>query len=126
MLEVGQKLEEVMLSPLLVDETQRLAQLHHALERAEADYFTTARRKIYGARLLDAAELFARRGEGVSASQARAAGMAFTSDVPIHDIPFARGVFERIFDLDAAAKAKGRAPEAAERGPLPGKLIVPP
>ena len=43
-LAVGQKLEEVMLSPLLVDETQRLAQMRHALERAANDYFTSQRR----------------------------------------------------------------------------------
>lgn len=122
-LAVGQKLEEVLLSPLLIDDAQRLAQLRHALERATADYFTAARRKLYAARLLDTVELFSKRGNTVSSAQARAVGDAFLSDLPIHEIPFARGLFERIFDLEAAAKAKR--PTTEEVKPESGGLILP-
>ncbi len=104
-LAVGQKLEEVMLSPLLVDETQRLAQMRHALERAATEYFTSQRRSLYAARLRDAAEHFLDRGDSVNADRARAVAAALASDRPIEEIPFARGMFERIFDLEAAAKA---------------------
>jgi len=121
-LRTGQQLEEVMLSPLLVDETQRLAQLHHALERAEADYFTRERRDRFGVRLLDAAEFFAGRSEVASAARARAAAAALRSEQPIHEIPFARAFFERIFDLQAALKSKHPQPRPE---PTSGGLILP-
>jgi hypothetical protein len=120
---VGQKLEEVLLSPLLIDEAQRLAQLRHALERAAADYFTAERRKRYAARLLDAAEFFSRRDDTINSARAQAVGDAFSSDLPIHEIPFARGIFDRIFDLDAAAKA--HRPPTEKSAPDPGGLILP-
>jgi hypothetical protein len=120
---IGQKLEEVMVSPLLVDETQRLAQMRHALERSAAEFFTPARRALLGARLRDAAEFFASRGDGENAARARAVSAALSSERPVQEIPFARGMFERIFDLDAAAKQMlPPRPEHPERSP--GGLIL--
>jgi hypothetical protein len=122
-LALGQRLEEVLLSPLLIDDAQRLGQLRHALERATADFFTADRRRLYATRLLDAVDLFSQRGDTINAARARAVGDALASDLPIHEIPFARGVFERIFDLEAAAKAKR--PPTEEVKPRPGGLILP-
>ena len=115
-LALSQKLEEVAVSPLYVDEQQRLAQLQRTVEGAVTAYFTPERREGFAARATDAAEVFELRGEDEAAARAAALAQAFASDRDVLTIPFARAFFERILNLEAASKI---GPPEAQDAPQP-------
>ncbi len=119
---LSQSLSAVVQSPLYVDETQRLAQLRRVVEQATVAFFDVDRRRRYALRAAEAAEVFRFQGADLDAGRALALAEALRGEREVLEIPFARGFFERLLNLEAALKP---APPAAAPPPVAPALIVP-
>jgi hypothetical protein len=118
--EVAAKLDEILVSPLYVDEAQRAAQLARAVSDAVERYFDAGRRAILSSRLLSVAEHLLHRGEPAHAAAAAAAARALAGVTPAAEIPFARLLVEKAFP---PPPPPGDAPGPPEAG---SPLIVAP
>jgi hypothetical protein len=121
---VAAKLDEAAVSPLYLDERQRLEGMERVLADAVDTYFDEARRRRVAARLFAVAEHLAGRGDEQHARHAAAAGRALARGAPAASIPFARLLVEKAFPLrdgEASAAATG-----AQRGGLeaPGAPLI--
>lgn len=125
---LAQKLDEISVSPLYLDERQRAEQARHALSAAMEAYFTAERKARLSSRLLDMAWHLAEMDDAEGASLAAAAARAIGQGAADR-VPFARRLFEKAFpglgeplpEPGAAVPAE-TPPEAA----APGEpLIIP-
>ncbi len=119
------KLDEVLVSPLLLDERQKAERWERTVEQAATDYFTPERRARYARRLFEMSDRFAEDGRREAAERAQAAARQLQGVGELLENPFARRLFSRVF---APAPAREREPE--ERRPpeppaAPGGLVLP-
>jgi len=111
---LAQKLDEIAVSPLYLDDQQRAEQSARAIADAVQAYFADApRRARWAARLLSVAAHLADSGDAVHARLAAAASRALTRGDDASTIPFARLLVEKAFpaaEPPAAPAGEPRAP----------------
>lgn len=115
--ELAQKLDEIGVSPLYVDDRQRAAQIAVTVARAVDAYFDEPRRRRVAARLFATAAHLSALGDPAHAASAASVSRALLAAVPAGDIPFARLLIEKAFPSAATS------PEATGAEP---SLIAPP
>jgi hypothetical protein len=120
--EVATRLDEIAVSPLYVDETQRAAQMAHTVAEAVERYLDARRRPLLAGRLFSIAAHLLDRGDGEHARTAAAAARAIAAGAPARDVPFARLLVEKAFP-GAPPEGAGRPAEAPAAD---SPLIVPP
>ncbi|HEX7488812.1 MAG TPA: hypothetical protein VF341_07890 [Anaeromyxobacteraceae bacterium] len=113
---LAQKLDEVAVSSLYLDERQRAEAGTRAIAAAVAAYFDGPTRALWASRLFAMADHLARAGDAVHARLAAAAARALRAGSAPERIPFARLLVEKAFPATPAPPA----PQPA------GSLIVPP
>jgi hypothetical protein len=118
--ETAARFDEIRVSPLYLNERQRYDQLMETMDRTIESYFDAARRARYAHRLRSLAEWFNAGGDDDKAELALAAAAQLDSGDAAVANPFARGLFERAFDLSPPLQG----PEP--KSPPPGSLIIPP
>jgi len=116
---LAQRLDEIAVSPLYVDERQRAAQATSTLADAVDAYFDDSRRRRLGARLFATASHLEGLGDREHARSAAAVARALVAGVPAGRIPFARLLLEKAFP-------KAAPPPVADAAREGGPLIVPP
>jgi hypothetical protein len=114
---LAQKLDEIAVSSLYLDERQRSDAARDAVSAAVASHFDGPRRSLWAGRLFTIADHLERAGDPVHARLAAATARALKEGIEAARIPFARLLVEKAFppDPDQAAAA----PSAQ------GPLIVP-
>ncbi len=117
---VAAKLDEITVSPLYVDEAQRVGQMANTVADAVDRYFDGARRAALSARLYSVAEHLVTADDPAHALAAAAAARALAAGTPPRTIPFARLLIEKAFPPPQIPS--GAPPEPAD----PGSLIVAP
>ncbi len=122
---LAQKLDEIAVSALYLDERQRAEAATGVVADAVAAHFDAPRRARWASRLFAVADHLDRSGDAVHARLAAAAARALRAGVPPDRIPFARLLVEKAFPATAAAPAAAPEPAAPAAGPS-GPLIVPP
>jgi hypothetical protein len=105
---VAAKLDEVMVSPLYVDERQRAEQMARIVADSAEAYLDAERRRLLSARLFAVAAHLRSRGDDAHARAAAAAARALAAGTPASEIPFARLLVAKAF------------PPAGPSGPGPG------
>jgi hypothetical protein len=113
--DLAAKLDEVMVSPLYVDERQRAERMAGLVADAVEAYFDAERRGVVSGRLFALAEHLRERGDVAHAQAAAAAGRALAAGAPAATIPFARLLVEKAFP---AAAPPGPPPAEPPAGPL--------
>jgi hypothetical protein len=113
---LAQKLDEVAVSSLYLDERQRAEAGARAVATAVAAYFDGPPRALWASRLFAVADHLARGGDAVHARLAAAAARALLAGTAPERIPFARLLVEKAFPATPTPPA----PQPA------GSLIVPP
>ncbi|MBS2032594.1 MAG: hypothetical protein JST54_32270 [Deltaproteobacteria bacterium] len=106
---LGQRIDEVATSRLVVDEAQRRQQLENALDRTAADHFDRATRDLWAERLFRQADYFDHTGRRPLCDLASATARALASDRPIAEIPFTRVLFQKAL-LEQTEAALDRLP----------------
>ena len=119
---VAAKLDEVMVSPLYIDERQRQEQAARVVAEAAEAYLDAGRRQLLSARLFAVAAHLQERGDVAHARAAGAVARALASGAPAASIPFARLLVEKAFP-PAGPSAPGPTPAAP---PSESPLIVAP
>ncbi len=114
---LAQKLDEVAVSSLYLDERQRAEAGTRAVAQAVAAHFDGPPRAVWAGRLFSLAEHLDRAGDAAHARLAAATARALRGGTAPELIPFARLLVEKAFPPSAAPT---RPP------PQPGSLIVPP
>jgi hypothetical protein len=94
---IAAKLDEVMVSPLYLDERQRQEQMARVVSDAAETYLDAGRRALLSARLLAVAAHLQERGDAAHARTAAAAARALASGTPAAAIPFARMLVAKAF-----------------------------
>jgi hypothetical protein len=117
--ELALKLDEIDVSPLLLDGRQKSERRQHVLDQAVESYFTRERRARYARRLFELCDLWTSRGRSEPAARASAVARHLVGAGPILEDPFSRRMFDRIFAAPSAAPA----PEPEK--PASGSLILP-
>jgi hypothetical protein len=95
--ELAGKLDEIDVSPLLLDDQQKIDRRQHVLDQAVESYFTPERRTRYARRLFELSDLWNAEGRSASAARAGATARHLAGAGPILDSPFARRMFQRVF-----------------------------
>jgi len=119
--QVAARLDEASVSPLYLDERQRLEGMRRIVADAVDAYLDEPRRRLVSARLFAAAEHLSARGDEPHARLAAAVGRALRAGAAPATIPFARLLVEKAFPLEdpSAAPAEGSRPApAAPASPL--------
>jgi hypothetical protein len=115
---VAAKIDEVLVSPLYIDERQRNEQLARVVADAVEAYFDAPRRALLSPRLFAVAAHLQARGDAAHARAAAAAARALADGTPAAAIAFARLLVEKAFP-PAGPSAPGPAPApAAPESPL--------
>lgn len=117
---LAHKLDEIAVSPVLVDERQRAEQSSRAIADAIEAYLEPPRRERLAGRLFATAAHLERAGDPASARRAAATARAIAAGAPASRIPFVRQLVERAF----APHEEAPVPPAPKR--TAGGLIVPP
>ncbi|MHB1843695.1 MAG: hypothetical protein ACYCWW_02520 [Deltaproteobacteria bacterium] len=120
---LAQKLDEIQVSPLLLDERQRAERFEHAIAQAVVTYFSPARRGRLARRLFELSDRWLADGRLPAAERAQAAARQLVAAGDILENPFARRLFARIFPPPPPPKREGSAPP--EPAPGPSGLILP-
>ena len=110
--EVAGRLDEIGVSPLYVDERQRLEQMARTLADAAERYFDEGRRRLVAGRLFSVADRLDRDGDPAHARSAAAAARALRAGTPTAGIPFARLLVEKAFPPEPSVPPPARAPDA--------------
>jgi hypothetical protein len=119
---LAQRLDEIAVSALYIDERQRAEAGEQAIADAvAAELAAPERRQRWASRLLAAADHLAAADDPIHARLAAAAARALRGGVDATRIPFARLLVEKAFPAGTAA-SPARAPAA----PTPTSLIIPP
>jgi hypothetical protein len=110
----GLKVDEIAVSQLYLDQTQKTQAMDRAAEEAAQQYFTPQRRALYARRLTEMAHVLQQTGRTDAAKTARAVAVALETDA---QNPFCRALFshalrDRLLDKPAAA-------------PSPASLVTP-
>jgi hypothetical protein len=113
---LAQKLDEIGVSALYIDEQQRAEAALKAVADATSAYFDDGRRALWAGRLFTTADHLARTGDAVHAGLAAAAGRALRRGIEVSQLPFARLLVEKAFPS---------APEMARPSREASPLIVP-
>lgn len=121
---LAQKLDEIAVSSLYLDEQQRAEAAARALAEAVTALCDEAGRARWSSRLFAVADHLARAGDGEHARIAAATARALRGGTPAERIPFARQLVEKAFPA-VAAPSSAAGPRAAPPA-APGPLIVPP
>jgi hypothetical protein len=117
--ELAVKLDEIEVSPLLLDERQKSDRRQNVLDQAVESYFTPERRARYARRLLERSDLWAAEDRADLAGRAAAVARHLAGSGAILENPFARRMFQRIFSrLPEVEKPEPEKPAASA-------LIVP-
>ncbi len=115
---LAQKLDEIAVSSLYIDERQRAGAADDAIARAVESELDGARRELWASRLFAIADHLDRAGDATHARLAAASARALRGGLPGPRIPFARLLVEKAF------------PPSTEPAPAPSAtgspLIVPP
>lgn len=111
------KLDEIAVSPLYLDERQRVEQAARTVTEAVDGYLDEGRRRVLAARLFTVAEHLRERGDPAHAGTAAAAARAVAAGAPASAIPFARLLVEKAFPPPAPAPP-GAPPEPEAVSPL--------
>lgn len=119
---LAQKLDEISVSSLYLDEAQRGEAAARAISDATAAYFDEPRRARWGSRLYALADHLRRSGDTSHARMAAAAARALRAGTEPARVPFARLLVEKAFP---PAPAPSREPPPRDE-PAPPSLIVPP
>ena len=106
---LGQRIDEVATSRLVVDEKQRRTQLENALDRTAADHFDRPTRELWSERLFRQADYFDHTGRRPLCDLASATARALAGDTPISEIPFVRVLFQKAL-LEQTEAALDRLP----------------
>lgn len=114
------RLDEISVSPVVLDERQRAEQAQQAIASAVAAYFDEERRARWSKRLLAAAGHLADAGDGPHARMAAAAARALAAGRDPLEIPFARMLLEKAFPARTPAASTDPASPAGG-----GPLIIP-
>ena len=116
---VGAKLDEIAVSPLYIDERQRVEQAVRTVAEAVDGYLDAERRRVLAARLFTVAEHLRERGDPAHATAAAAAARAIAGGAPASAVPFARLLVEKAFPPPPS-------PGAAPEPPPASALLVSP
>ncbi|HET7825180.1 MAG TPA: hypothetical protein VFK90_07590, partial [Anaeromyxobacter sp.] len=112
---VAAKIDEVLVSPLYIDERQRNEQLARVVADAVEAYFDAPRRARLSPRLFAVAAHLEARGDAAHARAAAAAARALAAGTPAGAIPFARLLVEKAFPpTGPSAPGPAPAPPAPE------------
>ena len=117
---VGAKLDEIAVSPLYIDERQRVEQAVRTVAEAVDGYLDAERRRVLAARLFTVAEHLRERGDPAHATAAAAAARAIAGGAPASTVPFARLLVEKAFPPPPPS------PGAAPEPPPASALLVSP
>jgi hypothetical protein len=120
---VAAKLDEVMVSPLYLDERQRSEQMARVVAEAVDGYLDPERRRVLSARLFAVAEHLLERGDAAHARAAAAAARALAGGSPAAAIPFARLLVEKAFP-PSGPSSPGPVPSAPQ-APEPPLIVSP-
>jgi hypothetical protein len=107
---IAAKLDEVMVSPLYIDERQRQEQLVRIVSEAAETYLDAGRRTLLSSRLLAVAAHLRDLGDDAHARAAAATARALASGMPAAAIPFARMLVAKAFP-PAGPSVPGSAPQ---------------
>jgi hypothetical protein len=121
--ELALKLDEIEVSPLLLDGRQKADRRQHVLDQAVESHFTPVRRARYARRLFELCDLWTAEEKPMPAARAAAVARHLVGAAPILEDPFARRMFQRIFAKPPAATQGSETPEPEK--PVSGGLIVP-
>ncbi|HVP68795.1 MAG TPA: hypothetical protein VMT17_16205 [Anaeromyxobacteraceae bacterium] len=102
---LAQRLDEVAVSPLYIDEQQRAAQVASTIADAVDSYFDGPRRSRLSARLFTTAAHLQGLGDDAHARSAAAVARALLAGVPAGQIPFARLLVEKAFPSSPPRRA---------------------
>lgn len=94
---VAAKLDEVLVSPLYVDERQRAEQMARVVADSAEAYLDADRRRLLSARLFAVAASLEARDDTAHARAAAAAARALAAGTPAAEIPFARLLVAKAF-----------------------------
>ena len=124
------KADEVATSNLFLDENQRAQQLSRTLHALVDGFFTAPIRRLYARRLWRMGELYQRIGRTATAQLAQAEARRLYHAPPGTPSAFALGLFEKVLQLSASARAprtSAAAPEPRKETERrsPGGLILP-
>ena len=115
---VAARLDEVMVSPLYIDERQRQEQLGRVLSEAAETYLDAGRRQLLSARLFAVAAHLQERADSAHARAAAAAAHALASGAPAAEIPFARLLVAKAFPPSGPSAPPPPASPPASESPL--------
>jgi hypothetical protein len=110
---IAAKLDEVLVSPLYLDERQRQEQMARLVSEAAETYLDAERRALLSARLFGVAAHLRERGDEAHARAAAAAARAIASGAPAAAVPFARLLVAKAFP-PAGPSTPGQAPAPPE------------
>jgi hypothetical protein len=119
---VAAKLDEAAVSPLYLDERQRLEAMTRIVSDAADAYLDEGRRRLVSSRLFEVAGHLAARGDDAHARLAAAVARALRAGAAPATIPFARLLVEKAFPLRDAPPP----PPAAGAAPPASPLILSP
>jgi hypothetical protein len=112
---IAAKLDEVLVSPLYLDERQRQEQLARLVSEAAETYLDAERRALLASRLFAVAAHLRERGDDAHARTAAATARAIASGAPAASVPFARLLVAKAFPpAGPSAPGPEAAPPAAE------------
>jgi hypothetical protein len=94
---IAAKLDEIVVSPLYIDERQRSEQAARTIADAVDGSLDADRRRVLAARLFAVAEHLRDRGDEDDARAAAAAARAIAGGAPASAVPFARLLVEKAF-----------------------------
>lgn len=115
--EVAAKLDEIDVSPLLLDERQKTDRRQHVLDQAVESYFTSERRARFARRLFELSDLWSAEGRSGAAARAAATARHLAGSGAILENAFARRMFHRVFGQVPVAE-KAVSPEQPDKGGL--------
>ena len=131
---LGERMEQVIHSPLELSEAQRSSQLTESFHKAAEDFFTLEMKKLYARRLWRMAEQFDVTGRQSQARLARAEARRLFHDAPGLFTRFGEELFTKVLELTRRAQAGKKLPEPGPQEPpkvepqekrSPGGLIIP-
>jgi hypothetical protein len=112
------KLDEVLVSPLYLDERQRQEQLARVVSDAAETYLDAGRRAVLSSRLFAVAAHLRERGDDAHARTAAATARSIAAGAPAASVPFARLLVAKAFPPAGPSAPGPAAPPPASEPPL--------
>jgi hypothetical protein len=121
--ELALKAQEIAVSPLYIDETQRAQQLRQTIQTLAEAFFTEPMRKLYARRLWHMADQFDRGGRSGAATLARAEARRLFHGAPGLFSPFGLKLFEKVLSLSGPQFGAPVASKPEQKGSTSGIIL---